>query len=56
MSSEPTMTEVPTPPAPEPPAQSCVCEQPIPRERAGYKGASRLYCLRCDLPVPIRIR
>jgi hypothetical protein len=33
----------------------CACATPIPRERAGYKGASRIYCVRCDLPVPIRL-
>ena len=55
MSYEQTITEALAPTAAEPTPQSCACEQPRPRERAGYKGASRLYCERCELPVPIRL-
>ena len=55
MSYEQTISEALSA-APPPSPQSCSCEQPLPRERAGYKGASRLYCERCYLPVPIRLR
>ncbi len=32
----------------------CTCESPLRVERAEWRGASRTYCARCDLPVPIR--
>jgi len=56
MTYEQTIADALSPTAPPPTPQSCACEQPLPRERAGYKGASRLHCERCDLPVPIRLR
>jgi hypothetical protein len=33
----------------------CCCPQPLPRERADRKGASRTTCDRCGLPVPLRL-
>jgi hypothetical protein len=38
-----------------PQQHGCACATPIPQERAGYKGASRIYCVRCNQPVPIRL-
>jgi len=37
------------------PQHSCTCDAPIAEERSGYKGATRIYCARCDLPVSIRL-
>ena len=43
-------------PAREPtPERTCECDSPLPVERAERKGASRLYCARCGLPMPLRM-
>jgi hypothetical protein len=39
-------------PTPQP---TCECATPLPVERAERKGAARLYCARCDRPLPVRM-
>jgi hypothetical protein len=31
----------------------CTCAEPVRQERAAHKGAARMYCARCNLPVPL---
>ena len=37
------------------PSSACVCEQPLPKEKAEYKGSARTICLRCGLQVSLRL-
>lgn len=37
-------------------AERCGCERPVPTQRAARKGAAATVCLRCGLPVPLRLR
>ena len=37
------------------PERTCECASRLPEERAERKGASRLYCARCGLPMPLRM-
>jgi len=34
---------------------TCTCPDPIPVERATRKGAAQTECLRCGLPVALRL-
>ena len=37
-------------------ADACLCERPLPSQRAERKGAAVTVCLRCGLRVPLRLR
>jgi hypothetical protein len=34
---------------------TCSCPTPVPVERATRKGAAQTECLRCGLPIPLRL-
>jgi hypothetical protein len=35
---------------------TCTCPNPLPRDRATWKGAARTVCDRCGLPIRIDFR
>ena len=44
----------PVPPLPAWLPVYCLCEKPVPEERATRRGAARTHCARCDRELPLR--